>query len=382
MDVTVLTAFPGLFEGFLRDGLVGNALSRGLIKVEVQDLRQWGVGNYRAIDDYSFGGRGGMTLSAPVLDAGLSAVSRSGEVPYVIYPSPQGVPLTQDLVESLPRDRHVVFVCGHFEGLDERFVQSRVDLEISLGDFVLSGGEIPVMAAIDAMARLVEGAVGKELSVREDSFFDGMLDTCHYTRPASWNGQNVPEVLLSGRDRDIDLWRRRTAVRRTLARRPDLLSRAGLMGYLSDQVHLGLAVDPFDPALAETACQCLAVADAYGLDRVLMSPTRGSLDDLRAALEGAKSVKALPSPDGMVRWIARKGRGAPAVLLAQQENGLPWLEAKRRIAQAEGPVLVLLGAERFDSAASVPLKRIEATDRALPPVALVSAVLDRFFGSR
>ena len=174
--------------------MIGRGIKNGLLHVDVVDLRNFGLGNYRQIDDYAFGGEGGMVLLPEVLERALAAIRESsGTKGYVVYPSPQGDLFSQEIVETLAAQEHIILFCGHYEGLDERFVSRCVDREVSMGDFVLTGGEIPAMAIIDAMARLVPGVVGKETAVVEDSFFRGMLDHPHCTRPAEWNGECVPE---------------------------------------------------------------------------------------------------------------------------------------------------------------------------------------------
>ena len=243
MHVTIVTAFPEFFGDFLSTSILGRAVKQGLVRVDLVDLREFGRGGYRQIDDYAFGS-GGMVLAAPPLADALRAAGELGEGdPFVVYPSPQGCVLTQEIVESLARQEHVVILCGHYEGLDERFVEREVDLEVTVGDCVLTGGEIPAMAIVDAMSRLVPGVVGRGEAVAEDSFYRGMLDHPHYTRPASWEGRTVPEVLLGGNASEIHSWRRAKAVERTLARRPDLLSRAAIRGYLTGNVYLAVMGD-------------------------------------------------------------------------------------------------------------------------------------------
>ena len=215
MHVTIVTAFPEFFGDFLSTSILGRAVKNGLVRVDLVDLRDFGRGGYRQIDDYAFGS-GGMVLAVPPLaDALRSAKERSSERPFVVYPSPQGCVLTQEIVETLVRREHVVIVCGHYEGLDERFVEREVDLEVTVGDCVLTGGEIPAMAIVDAMSRLVPGVVGRGEAVAEDSFYRGMLDHPHYTRPASWEGRDVPEILLDDNAPEIRAWRHTKAVERT-----------------------------------------------------------------------------------------------------------------------------------------------------------------------
>lgn len=224
-----------MFSSFLSTSISGRAVSAGLISVNLVNLRDYGKGSYRQLDDYAFGS-GGMLFAAPQLKDALDSASNGGARPFVVYPSPQGVLITQEIIETLSRQEHVIILCGHYEGIDERFTCHYVDLEVSAGDCVLTGGEIPAMMIADAMARLVPGVVGRQKAVIEDSFYRGMLDNPNYTRPAIWENESVPEVLLSGNAGEISRWRRRTAASRTISRRPDLLSRASIREYITGGV--------------------------------------------------------------------------------------------------------------------------------------------------
>ncbi len=382
MKVTVLTAFPGLIASFLSVGVVGRAVRRGLIEVRAVDMRDFSQGAYRQIDDYSFGGKGGMTIMPEVLESALKSVSPDEAVrAKVLFPTPTGVVLTQDLVETLALERELVVVCGRYEGLDERFVRERVDLEYSVGDYVLTGGEIPAMALIDALSRLVPGVVGKESSVTDDSFYNGMLDTPHYTRPAVWHGQSVPEALTSGDDARIEKYRRRAAAALTLARRPDLLSRAGALDYLADKAYLGVVVSPGD-GLADEFARLSRTASAYGLARVLAAPReRGDFDAVRNALSAVPQIKCVPSVSRMTEWAERKKSAPLLVIAAERRPGVPWLEAKRRLLEADGPALILFGAPPPPGNV-VAMRPQQTTGGELPLTALVTATLDRFFGTR
>ena len=378
MKVTVLTAFPEFIASFLSTSIVGRAVERGLIDVKAVDLRDFSQGNYRQIDDYSFGGKGGMTIMPEVLDRALASVR--GESAKVLFPTPTGAVLTQDLVESLALEKELVIVCGHYEGLDERFVRESVDLEYSIGDYVLTGGEIPAMTLIDALSRLVPGVVGKELSVTDDSFYNGMLDTPHYTRPAVWHGQEVPEVLVSGDDARIEKYRKRTAAFLTLSRRPDLLSRANVMDYLEDETYVGLVVPV--PADAAEMRQIAQSAGAYGVTRVIAAPERREdFDALRNALASVPEVKCVPSVRRMTEWAERKKHAPLLVIAAEAQPGIPWLEAKRRLVETSGPTLILFGA-RPQGENVIAMRPTQTTGGELPRTALVAATLDRFFGSR
>ena len=381
MKVTVLTAFPEFLDSFLTTSIVGRAVERGLIDVKAVNLRDFSEGNYHQIDDYSFGGKGGMTIMPQVLERALASVRTNPEAK-VLIPTPTGAVLTQDLVESLAQEKELIVICGHYEGLDERFVRECVDLEYSIGDYVLTGGEIPAMTLIDALSRLVPGVVGKELSVTDDSFYNGMLDTPHYTRPAVWHGQEVPEVLTSGNDAQIEKYRKRTAAFLTLSRRPDLLSRAGVMDYLEDEVYLGLAVSPHEPTLACDLAQIAETAQAYGVARVIAAPQqREDFDALRDALSECPEIKCVPSVRRMTEWAERKKHAPLLVIAAEAQPGIPWLEAKRRMIETSGPVLILFGAQPQRENV-IAMRPQQTTGGELPRTALVAATLDRFFGSR
>ena len=381
MKVTVLTAFPEFLDSFLTTSIVGRAVERGLIDVKAVNLRVFSEGNYHQIDDYSFGGKGGMTIMPQVLERALASVRTNPEAK-VLFPTPTGAVLTQDLVESLAQEKELIVICGHYEGLDERFVRECVDLEYSIGDYVLTGGEIPAMTLIDALSRLVPGVVGKELSVTDDSFYNGMLDTPHYTRPAVWHGQEVPEVLTSGNDAQIEKYRKRTAAFLTLSRRPDLLSRAGVMDYLEDEVYLGLAVSPHEPTLACDLAQIAETAQAYGVARVIAAPQqREDFDALRDALSECPEIKCVPSVRRMTEWAERKKHAPLLVIAAEAQPGIPWLEAKRRMIETSGPVLILFGAQPQRENV-IAMRPQQTTGGELPRTALVAATLDRFFGSR
>ena len=347
MHVTIVTAFPEFFGDFLSTSILGRAVRNGLVRVDLLDLRDFGRGGYRQIDDYAFGS-GGMVLAAPpLLDALRAAEERSLGKPFVVYPSPQGSVLTQEIVETLARQDHVVIFCGHYEGLDERFVEREVDLEVTVGDCVLTGGEIPAMAIVDAMSRLVPGVVGRGEAVAEDSFYRGMLDHPHYTRPASWEGLDVPSVLLGGNAAEIRSWRRVQAVRRTLARRPDLLSRAAIRDYLGGNAYLALIGDGFSfspPLVSDVGLLCRA----YGLGRpifVVTDPERRRLFDESSEV-GSASPKILGSLDRALDWIARKEKGTPLLKIAvadkRGEEALHALEVKRRCLEHGGSVLFLV----------------------------------------
>ncbi len=235
MRVQVLTIFPELFEPFLRTSLVGRAVEQGLLSVEVHDLRSFSEDRHRSVDDEPYGGGGGMVMTAPVWVRAVRAIAPAeptaptgdGEPParpWRVLMSPQGRRLDDGVVRQIA-DEHddLVLLCGRYEGIDERVRDLVVDEELSIGDYVLSGGELPAMVLIEALSRQVPGVVGLPKSVREDSFRRGLLDHPHYTRPPEVEGLAVPEVLLSGDHAAIERWRERQALLATWEKRPDLL---------------------------------------------------------------------------------------------------------------------------------------------------------------
>ncbi len=236
MRFDIVTIFPAMFEQPLKAGVVGRAIDRGALTVKVHDLRDFTTDRHRVVDDVPYGGGPGMVLKPEPLFRALDTIEEAaeGRTPRVVMMSPQGTQLTQVMARRLSAEAHLVLLCGRYEGVDER-VLLRVDEELSIGDFVLSGGELPVLVLVDAVARLVPGVVGDEQSVEEESFSRGLLDFPHYTRPAqlTWPGMSdrtmkVPDVLVSGNHAEIRRWRKREAIARTLDRRPDLLAAATL----------------------------------------------------------------------------------------------------------------------------------------------------------
>jgi tRNA (guanine37-N1)-methyltransferase len=225
MRVDVFTIFPGIFEGPLRESLLGKAIESGLVDVRVHDLRDFAIGPHRQVDDEPYGGGPGMVMKAEPV---FRAVESLGEGPKrVILLSPAGRRLDQALVRELAAETWLVLVCGRYEGVDERVVEGVGAEEISIGDYVLAGGEIPALVVLEAVSRLVPGVVGKEESLREESFEAGLLDHPHYTRPREFRGLSVPEILLSGDHARIAQWRRRAALEKTRRNRPDLLPPQG-----------------------------------------------------------------------------------------------------------------------------------------------------------
>lgn len=229
MKFDIVTIFPGMVAGPLAEGIVGRAIGRGLLDVRVHDLRDFTTDKHRVVDDMPFGGGPGMVLKPEPLFRAVEQIrAERGEPGAVIVTSPDGERFSHRHAERLAGLGHIAILCGRYEGVDER-VRSHLATEaISIGDYVLSGGELPALVIVDAVARLVPGVVGDEQSVARDSFARGLLDFPQYTRPADFRGMVVPPVLLSGHHKEIERWRRREVLARTLERRPDLLAETGL----------------------------------------------------------------------------------------------------------------------------------------------------------
>jgi len=237
MRFDVITLFPDLFLPHLSQGITRRAFESGQVKVELWPLRDFAEDNYRRVDDRPYGGGPGMVMLAEPLERALEAVREvRGDAAPLIHFTPIGRRIDQSLVQELAEGIGAVLLCGRYEGIDQRFIDRRVDLELSLGDFVLSGGELPALAVLDAVARLQEGVLGDALSHQQDSFSDGLLDCPHYSRPETLRTAQgpcpVPAVLLSGHHGDIARWRRERSLELTARRRPDLLAAARAMGRL------------------------------------------------------------------------------------------------------------------------------------------------------
>jgi tRNA (guanine37-N1)-methyltransferase len=229
MKIDVVTIFPKMVEAGLVEGVVGRARTAGVLDIVVHNLRGFTTDKHHVVDDVPFGGGPGMVMKPEPFFAALSAIrEQRGQPDAVVMLSPAGERFTQEGAKRLASIGHVVLLCGRYEGIDERVREALATEEVSIGDYVLSGGEIPALAVIDAVARLVPGVVGDDQSVEADSFTRGLLDYPHYTRPAEFEGRKVPTVLLSGHHGEIKKWRREAALARTVDRRPDLLAGAAL----------------------------------------------------------------------------------------------------------------------------------------------------------
>jgi tRNA (guanine37-N1)-methyltransferase len=229
MKFDVVTIFPGMIEAGLAEGVVGRAVARGVVDMAVHDLRMYTSDRHRSVDDAPYGGGPGMVMKPePLVRAIEDVASKRGVPRVVVMPSPQGRPFTHHEAVRLSRQEHVVLLCGRYEGVDERVRDLVGAEELSIGDYVVSGGELAALVIVDAVSRLVPGVVGDSRSVSEESFAHGLLDYPHYTRPEVFRGMSVPEVLLSGDHEEVGRWRRSAALARTVARRPDLVASAAL----------------------------------------------------------------------------------------------------------------------------------------------------------
>lgn len=221
MRIDVITLFPGIFPGPLAESIPGRALERSLAALHTHDLREWGLGRHRSVDDYPYGGGAGMVLRPEPIAEALDMVAPEGSGAYRILLDPGGERFTQRRAQDLAAREHLVLVCPRYEGVDHR-VRAMVDLELSIGDYVVSGGEIPALAVIDAVLRLLPGAID-DASTAEESFAAGLLEYPQFTRPPEFRGEVVPDILLSGHHAAIERWRREQALERTRRMRPDLL---------------------------------------------------------------------------------------------------------------------------------------------------------------
>jgi tRNA (guanine37-N1)-methyltransferase len=252
MRFDILTLFPGMFTGPLTESILKRAQQAGLLRIALHDIRSYATDRHKTTDDYPFGGGAGMVMKPEVLYQALADVLGVGEAarsepdelialpddrPPVLLMTPAGEQFTQRIAEELAQYDRLVLICGHYEGIDERFRERCVDREISIGDYVLTGGELAAMVIVDAVARLKPGVLAEE-STAEESHSDALLEYPHYTRPATWRGQSIPDVLLSGHHANVARWRRQQRLLRTLQRRPDLLREARLSAH--DEAYLRL----------------------------------------------------------------------------------------------------------------------------------------------
>ncbi len=222
MRFDVITLFPQMFSAILEEGVVARAIKKSLLSINTWQLRDFAQNKYKNVDDKPYGGGPGMVMQVAPIRNCIKKIKQQSPQTQVIYLSPQGEKLTQNLINELQQVESLTLLCGRYEGIDERLIEKDVDREISIGDYVLSGGELPAMVLIDTLSRQVPGVLGNQESL-EDSFLRGLLDYPHYTRPEVIDGQSVPEVLISGNQAKIDAWRKQQAFEKTQLKRPDLL---------------------------------------------------------------------------------------------------------------------------------------------------------------
>jgi tRNA (guanine37-N1)-methyltransferase len=439
MRITVVTLFPELFESPLAASLLGKARAAGLVTVDFVNPRDFTGDRHRTVDDAPYGGGPGMVMKPDPLVAAIESAAPDGSARRILL-TPAGPPLEQRRVRELAGMPHLVLVCGRYEGIDERIVQLAIDEELSLGDFVLSGGELAALAVIDAVARLVPGVLGAAESADEESFSDGLtLEYPHYTRPSEFRGLSVPEVLLAGHHERVRAWRRREALRRTAARRPDLLRRRPLGAA-------DLAIAAGDPQILPAARTTLILAHYPVYDRtgaeVTSSVTNLDIHDMArsattyglagmtavtpvalqrekiehiievwreevAALAAAHpqpghrghalaSVEVRPTIEDVLAELAARSGRQPLVIAtsARTHTGpgapptLPYGEARALFATAERPIALLFGtghglADRAISLANYLLAPVagQPTFNHLSVRSAAAVVLDRLFGT-
>ncbi|PXV96121.1 tRNA (guanine37-N1)-methyltransferase [Lachnotalea glycerini] len=229
MNYHVMTLFPQMILDGLNTSIIGRAIENRLISLEAIDIRDYSTNKHKKVDDYPYGGGAGMVMQAePVYRSYQSIVKKLGKKPRVVFLTPQGQVFNQAIAKKLSKEEDLVFLCGHYEGIDERVLEEMVTDEISIGDYVLTGGELPAMVMIDTIARLVPGVLNNDVSAEIESFHNHLLEYPQYSRPIEWMGKKVPEVLMSGHHANVDQWRHEQSLIRTAKRRPDLLEKASL----------------------------------------------------------------------------------------------------------------------------------------------------------
>ncbi len=227
MRFDILTLFPDMMRAILDESIIGRAQKGGILDINCINIRDFANNKHNSVDDYPYGGGFGMVMQAPPIYRAYESVA-NGEKPYTIYMSPQGKVLTQEKAIELSKLDHIVILCGHYEGVDERIIEEIVDEEISIGDYVLTGGELPAAVLIDTVSRMIEGVLPQNESFEDESIYSGLLEYPQYTRPPEFMGREVPEVLLSGHHLNIEKWKKKEALKRTYIKRPELLEQAKL----------------------------------------------------------------------------------------------------------------------------------------------------------
>lgn len=229
MRIDILTLFPEMCEAVLGESIIGRARENGLVEINCTNIRDFSKDKHNRVDDAPYGGGMGMVMQTqPIYDCYESLCNEIGKKPKLIYMSPQGRVLTQNKVKELAKEENIAILCGHYEGVDERVIEEIVDEEISIGDYVLTGGELPALILADSISRMLPGVLANEEAFSEESHFSSLLEYPQYTRPPEWRGKKVPDVLLSGHHGNIEKWRRQQSLKRTKERRPDMLENAEL----------------------------------------------------------------------------------------------------------------------------------------------------------
>lgn len=229
MRIDILTLFPDMCNAVLNESIIGRARKAGKVEINCIDIRDYTLDKHRRVDDKPYGGGMGMVMAPqPIYDCFQSLCNESGDKPHLIYLTPQGKTLTQERVKELSSLEHIALLCGHYEGIDERVIEELQPEEISVGDYVLTGGELPALILADSVSRMLPGVLSDDECFEEESHFNSLLEYPQYTHPSEWNGREVPEVLLSGHHANVEKWRREKSLERTLKRRPDMLEKAEL----------------------------------------------------------------------------------------------------------------------------------------------------------
>ena len=229
MKITIMTLFPEMCNAVLDESIIGRARKSGIIEIDTVNIRDFTLDKHNRVDDAPYGGGMGMLMQTqPIYDCFASLCSEDGKKPHLIYMSAQGKTLTQKRVKELSQLENIAILCGHYEGVDERIIEEIVDEEISIGDYVLTGGELPALILSDSIARMIDGVLPNDEAKELESHYSGLLEYPQYTRPPEWHGRKVPDILLSGHHGNIDKWRREKSLERTLERRPDMLESAEL----------------------------------------------------------------------------------------------------------------------------------------------------------